>query len=247
MRRVPKPAPSHIGSAYEIDIIKPSGARITYATRRLISDFGVDAVCGRGTRVWSVVEKGGSNASELVLKDCWIDADRSREGVIVQLLRGIRLTPTDAVGEEARRLLNEEEEGRARFLDVVSHVDVTTSYQCGDQTRVIHRGGTVLTYDDTLILDRPIKPGKSRSKQRFNSQNQNLSAPSTRSLGGVPDAPLSKSSQTGSVDRNMQHYRIVFATVAKSLYDLTTFKDIFTCLLDAILGTLPCHNSWYAH
>lgn len=32
--------------------------------------------------------------------------------------------------------------------------------------------------------------------------------------------------------------KISTVPAAASLYDLTTFRDIFTCLLDAILGTL---------
>lgn len=57
-----------------------------YRTKRVISNFAADAIRGRGTRVWEVVqldEKQNEIDEVLVLKDSWIDADRLREGDIL--------------------------------------------------------------------------------------------------------------------------------------------------------------------
>ena len=57
------------------------GTTRTFRTRRLISSIGADALRGRGTRVWEVVElkNGKEGTSKHVLKDAWVDVERERE------------------------------------------------------------------------------------------------------------------------------------------------------------------------
>ena len=60
-----------------------------YRTKRMISNIGADTLRGRGTRVWEAVELDGNDeevevATTCVLKDSWVDVDRSRGGKILE-------------------------------------------------------------------------------------------------------------------------------------------------------------------
>ena len=79
---------------FQYDIVVRDDKDMTesiFRTRRLISDIGVDALRGRGTRVWEVVkiDSSGKDSGDAtnVLKDVWVDDDRKREGEILRLIR----------------------------------------------------------------------------------------------------------------------------------------------------------------
>ena len=56
-----------------------------FKTVDLLSNVGAEALRGRGTRVWMVRRwvDGAETGDAMVLKDCWIDSDRTREGDIM--------------------------------------------------------------------------------------------------------------------------------------------------------------------
>ena len=242
-RVVPDRGYSDQGPMYEIDIEGAAGTR-TFVTRRLLADFGTDMLCGRGTRVWVVVDKDaskGKDASkdkEYVLKDCWIDSDRQREGAVLELIHNFKHNPT---GSDYARL----QQGRKHFLTVCVHADVLTTQHARDATLATHRGGVVLKYNTRIGTSPP--PGSMRrpSDNRHNSDGKRFSVPSMSSTGGVPVRNDSKPVKPlppheALLSRDMQHYRIVFNEVADSLYTLKTFRMIFTAILGAISGVYHC-------
>lgn len=89
---------------YIIDVRVEGGAVRQFITTSIISATGAEGILGRGTRVWKAIEKprDGEQATEeaipVVLKDYWIDDDRTREGVIYHsILKGVK-------GENRRNL-----------------------------------------------------------------------------------------------------------------------------------------------
>ncbi|EDR02424.1 uncharacterized protein LACBIDRAFT_332286 [Laccaria bicolor S238N-H82] len=93
-----------------------------YRTVRSISEFGADAICGRGMRVYEVkeVDNGILKGDTLALKDCWVDDDRELEGDIL-----------------ANILLDCKDEEHDLFLTLVVHglveVDGNLKYQFSDK------------------------------------------------------------------------------------------------------------------
>ncbi|EKM52667.1 uncharacterized protein PHACADRAFT_211889 [Phanerochaete carnosa HHB-10118-sp] len=87
IKRLP-PTPIHPSPRCEIIIKDTSQGEViekTYRTKDLIWNYGADALRGRGTRVWSVVEvdaDGNEGMNLYVLKDSWVDVDSEREGRI---------------------------------------------------------------------------------------------------------------------------------------------------------------------
>lgn len=67
---------------YKINVRTADGSIRSFKTKRLLSDSGAKPVRGHGTRVWAVqeIENGEVSGPIMVLKDCWINSDRRREG-----------------------------------------------------------------------------------------------------------------------------------------------------------------------
>ena len=63
-----------------------SGEEATYRSEQLVSNISAESVRGRATRVWKVrsLDANGEPVGPIkILKDCWIDEDRKREGTIL--------------------------------------------------------------------------------------------------------------------------------------------------------------------
>ena len=81
---------------YDMTVRVSAEETIVYRTRELIDQENATSLRGRGTRVWDVVlvEDGVANADDSgVLKDFWVDADRTREGEILNNIRNSGLEP----------------------------------------------------------------------------------------------------------------------------------------------------------
>ena len=70
---------------------KNTARETTFRTRKILSNIGADALQGRGTRVWEVIELdvdgNEKDVDTCVLKDVWADVDRDREGDILAAIR----------------------------------------------------------------------------------------------------------------------------------------------------------------
>jgi hypothetical protein len=221
------PPPDTAEAVYEIDVHSDSAdaGQRTFITRRIIADFGANSMCGRGTRVWAVVDREDRN-TEYVLKDYWVDFDRNREGNILKEIRAKELDMPESEAIAGKHLLK-----------VETHGDVLTSYRVRDSTLSIHRGSKLLSYGRRIDLTKSL-PSRTAT---LNSQGQLLSPTRSSGLGNVPVAPRPRPMdilQDGKLTRNMEHYRIVFKGVGKSVYELESFREVFTAILGAIYGML---------
>lgn len=70
---------------YDIRVDGFDGTRRTYRTLQLLSGAGPGDVRRGGTRIWKAVllENGDPSGTPVVLKDAWVDADRTAEGFTV--------------------------------------------------------------------------------------------------------------------------------------------------------------------
>lgn len=104
-----------------------------------------------------------------------------------------------------------------------------------DTTLSVHRGNISLHYGRRVDTSKPIRCRKTRSQ---NSEGRKIPSTQTAGRGNVPLLSFDHTTvpEGGKVNRNLQHYRIVFKGIAKSLYELNSFRDVFTALLGAIYG-----------
>lgn len=74
---------------YDIKVRGESGEEQTYRTMELLADHNSEKVTSKGTRVWKVlkVENGTTIGEPVVLKDCWVNVLRAREGAINASIR----------------------------------------------------------------------------------------------------------------------------------------------------------------
>ena len=113
-----------------------------FRTTRIISSYGAESIRGRGTRVFEAVEldrNGEPNGSHVVLKDIWINSDRTREGNILTSLH-------EAAEDEDKQLFEK------HFLTTVCHGDVWTELDIVDDTaNALMRGLNISPGHDTLF------------------------------------------------------------------------------------------------
>jgi hypothetical protein len=103
-----------------------------YCTTDVLSDYGADAIIGRGTRVFKVYDEQDVNKAPRVLKDTWVEEDRSREG---QILRNLFEKIQSRGGEEKLR------DAKQYFLTSVAYGDVTIDGAADHTKDLIMRGG----------------------------------------------------------------------------------------------------------
>jgi len=190
MRRI-APCNGSTEPAYEIDVYSaPDAIPETFITVRMVADFGADAMCGRGTRVWIVVKKNDPSGPEHVLKDCWIDSDRAHEGSVLQEISNISLMPA-ALESKA-----DFDQYRRHFLEVMIHGGVVT--RCSfdgaagllddpetvlDTTLSVHRGNLSLHYGRRVDTSKPIRCRKTSSQ---NWEGRKIPSTQTAGRGNVP-------------------------------------------------------------
>ncbi|KAJ3557298.1 hypothetical protein NM688_g1546 [Phlebia brevispora] len=102
---------------YDISVYSSNGALVVYRTLELLSRSGVEALKGRGTRVWKAVrvDDGVESGTPMVLKDTWVDPDRESEGAVLEKLRNAERKP-DLQRFVDRTFLSREWDGDV-FLD----------------------------------------------------------------------------------------------------------------------------------
>ena len=102
---------------YDITVHTAQNDRQVFRTVRLLFDGGSRAIFSRGTRVWEALRLdglGNTVGEPVVLKDCWVDGFREREGDISARIRQSAVSLDD----DDRTTLGE------MLLTVVAHGDV---------------------------------------------------------------------------------------------------------------------------
>lgn len=185
----------------------------TYRTIRLISNVGAEALRGRGTRVWEVRElnaDGEEDPTPLVLKDSWVDAERKREGNIMDELS----KAADANGKKTAFDLY--------FLKVKTFADVLIDGQLDHTHTLIRRGRTVEKND--------MKPLKVKAVPLTRRKLQSNMMPA-----GTPTLPQERSKDPLEYEEKV-HHRIVFSDVGITVGEVDTLSQAFACLSDVTKG-----------
>lgn len=193
-----------------------------YETEAIISDIGAEAFYGRGTRVWRVrkVVDGQKVGPPRVLKDCWINADRLREGTTLRNI--IQQLPMQ---HPARR----------HFLTIEVDADVIVNGH-PDCTDTMHHG---LVCPEDLpellvadILSGLVKPGE----VVFLTPENYISSRS--GSGGIPFIfPLYQPFKPKTY-QSRQHYRIVFEEEGIAVKDLGNRHDMILAIQGGCTGEL---------
>lgn len=191
-----------------------NGKLIWYRTERLVSNIGADPSRGRGTRVWQV-RKLGKNRKPVgdigVLKDCWIDHDRKREGTILAEIRAS--AQTDAHRKAFKDY----------FLTVECHGDVYIDQEPDNTHSLLRRGQAVPTELGAYRLQLP-PPEESKPDEHL------------LPVGCTPLAAPIVDNETIVEYDDKQHYRIVFLEFGVSIDKLISAFDIFRKLSLALQG-----------
>ena len=123
---------------YDIQVVDK-----VYRTTDVLSNFGADAIIGRGTRVFKVYDKEDPNKTPRVLKDAWVEVDRSREG---QILENLFAKIKSEGGEDKLR------DAKQYFLTSVTWGDVEIKGALDNTKELIMRGGDLLKEDPMQLL-----------------------------------------------------------------------------------------------
>jgi hypothetical protein len=190
-----------------------------FRTKNIISSFGAEPLRGRGTRVFEAAEidkHGNETSSAVVVKDIWIDHDRTREGTILAELHA-------QASNEDKKLVDK------FFLTSICHGDVWTKPGILDDTENGLMRGLKLSAGNVFELQRkqlvlekqPVPPG-----------SEGLRAISRLP---VPHPHLKYAHKT--------HYRIVFKEKGVTIDLIPSLPDVMTILTEIVSGALLSRNT----
>ncbi|KDQ18946.1 hypothetical protein BOTBODRAFT_126784 [Botryobasidium botryosum FD-172 SS1] len=182
----------------------------TFCTTRLLSYMGADRVCGRGTRVWEVYEKDDPTRVPRVLKDCWAETSRRREGYLYALIMAQALT----LSAQAQRATE-------HLLTVLCHGDVSPSAGYPDDTASIRKSYTFSTDCPTIDLVQPTTGEPSASLHL------------TDTIGAIPHIWQFVRAAAKNSAYPRTHYRIVFEELGQPASSLADMKSLLTTLVGA--------------
>jgi hypothetical protein len=190
----------------------------TYRTKQTLSDFGADAMIGRGTRVFEVYNKNDSQRTSLALKDTWVEEDGPREG---DILRDFFSKIKKESGED------ELEKARQYFLNIVTHGDITINNQRDHIKDLIMRG-------QDLPEGRSVSLTVTRQKTSHHSETLQIS--SVGHPPGLEDLPNRTVRPPASPISFRVHYRIVFEGVGLAVHYVKNLRTVYQVLCDAVEG-----------
>ncbi|KAJ6511302.1 hypothetical protein C8R47DRAFT_729780 [Mycena vitilis] len=204
---------------------------ITYMTIRPLADHRADKIQGRATRVWLVHPKGKPNV-RYVCKDVWMPKGSLAEGDQLRRLRealksmdalpGMRRPPSDY------------------FLTVVDDGFVPLSDGSFDDTLSTMGDKTVPSDSECVQLSpepsEPKRKNASGSHTLSRSRGTQASETLRHTNRGLPPIPsLATATPAGhKYHAPRQHYRIIFAEVGTSIYELQTIAQVMSALEDGI-------------
>ncbi|KAL4068805.1 hypothetical protein V8B97DRAFT_1872938 [Scleroderma yunnanense] len=213
---------------YDISLQSPDGSISVYRTTRIISDFGAEALRGRGTRVFEAYLKihpegnATENSKRVVIKDSWRECDRKREDEIrAEIFSDLE----KAKGTEAA------EADMKYFLTVLQASDVTVDGKKDDTDQLLHY--LPLPTDCGWYSISP-SPGLSRTRH-------------TSSVGCPPSYNSRRHAPIPRKIHHRTHSRIVFEEVCTPLFELRNLEDVFETLGDGLEGLRILHSINWVH
>lgn len=193
-------------------------AGTTYRTLSVLSDFGADPLLGRGTRVFEVYNTTDSTRTPRTLKDVWVEADRQREGTILDnLLQKIGSNSQGPDFEDARR----------HFLTVECHEDVVI-HGTTDHTKHFWGGEDFPAEYDEMQLPTTL------FRQVRASQGSHITSTGAVWVNPFTRRPAEKKAHVP----NRAHYRVMFKEVGVAAHFLKSLPDACQALHDAVEGTI---------
>lgn len=201
---------------YNISVQVSADVTLVFRTKELIDQQNACSIRGRGTRVWEVVpadDEDTDPGKHVVLKDSWVDADRTREGKVLDKIAAGDMSDDDRVIFQSC------------FLTVLAQGDVVVNDKV-DNTRSLLTNGEVPPKDCRFNLMVP--------ESRAIVTNSRLSkAPTavlrtTQAVATMHGAVVDYSPKT--------RYRIVFRQRCTPLYQMISLHSAFTHLANVVLG-----------
>ena len=184
-----------------------------FQTRQIISSSGAESLLGRGTRVFEAVEidkNGNLNGSPVVLKDTWVDSDRTREGKVLALLH------TEAICED-RKLVEK------YFLTTICHGDVWMGLDIRDDTANSLMRGLDITSDHVSLFKLQVNPFMRTYESLSGSES---SQESSRIRARHPHLRYA----------HKTHYRVVFKEKGITIDRVKRLHDVVTVLSETVGG-----------
>ena len=200
------------GGHYHIDV-----NNTTYKTLGVLQDSGTVILLSRGARVFKVQKAGDSENKTYVLKDLWLENDRSSERQIYDnILRDVgQQFSQEDVQFVRRHLLTPVE---SAFVEVDGVEDNTETSMMRSRTLTSAEAVRLPTRNPSYD---PARTGKTHS------------SPSDMEVD--IDHGIRRVREPEKI-RHRRHYRIVFEEFAMPMHKVTTMKDVFTILVDLIEG-----------
>lgn len=203
---------------YDILIYDEEQGEVVFKNARIIADFGADATCSRGTRVFET-------HSGQVVKDSWIDHDRIPEGTRLKDIRkAIEADTTEGVTP-----------GDAQhFLTVIVHGYVKVDETDDHTSKPIMRGIDLFSSNSLAILQETVTTADPARVSI--GAIPSVMAPSVLQRVQRRDANEKKRLSPLLKINHRAHYRVAFEERGVSLHDLMNFKEGLDCLSDTIRG-----------
>ncbi|EED84056.1 predicted protein [Postia placenta Mad-698-R] len=217
----------------DIDVRDQNGTVVRYRTIRWLSDDGANDLRSRGTRVWEVCilsDDGEEGVDRFALKDQWIDADRQREGMIIEQLRNAK-TKKSTRDIIDRSLLTVERHGDVYVEGMHDH---THSLMTRDGVPPLHIGFKFQQIPEDGVKETTTTKLRKRTQAGVGNYQ-------------TPNELRTASAQKIETYHPKVHYRIVFKEVCKPLREYTSLKDIFYILINAAGALIALHDVGWVH
>jgi hypothetical protein len=189
-----------------------------FRTTKIISSYGAEPLRGRGTRVFEVIEIDAHDkekGSPVVLKDIWIDHDRTREGDILAQLY-------DQADDDDKKLVEK------HFLTTICHGDVWTGSDVRDDTENNLMRGLKVTTDHEFELQR-----KQLVLEKHEAATGSEGLRATSRLHAPHPHPKYA---------HKTHYRIVFKEEGITIDLIPKLPDVMIILTGTVTGAFSSHN-----
>lgn len=195
-----------------------TGEEMEFLATDILSNIGADPLRGRGTRVFKIhrLENGAETGDEMALKDCWMDADRTREGEIMGSIL------QDAIKAGSKENIQELEEG---LLSVFLHGDVHVAGKL-DCTLTKDQRSELFAEDDLFLVHR-----SDLNKKKFNALlSKGLQERAVKGSHRSKSDFIHRSNLSPIMYCPKKHYRIVFKEACKPLAEESGLCRIFFIL-----------------
>ena len=183
-----------------------------YRTSTLLSGIGADAPTGHGTRVFKVREEGEEGVC--VIKDCWVE-DRPGKQMEHEIVAGIK---NDMGGHQFREY----------FIDVCGHRRMDMSGGFNSVCEVLKNRTFVPknNFGPQFLI-----PASSKDGPIYSFPTEVAIADQDNRL-----LPTHKKQATQNPPHPRFHYQVVYSEEGKSLFDVSSFAEVFSHICRAAEG-----------